>query len=268
MTLEQFAEGIVRVVNANMERALRVVSVERGYDPRQFALVAFGGAGGLHACELAQELGIPRVIVPPFAGALSAYGILASDIVKDYSRTVMASLGGKSSLPALGRRFEALERCAAREFREEGWTGKPRFERSADVRYRGQGFELNVAFSNSLVDDFHRQHQFRYGYNHPEREVELVTLRLRARLKTPRVPIAAPKAERGAARVEKRPVWFDGKLVRTALYRREDLAAGRKLRGPAVIVDYGATTVIPPGVRFAVDRAGNLVMDVVTRCSA
>ena len=89
MSLEQFAEGVIRVVNANMERALRVVSVERGYDPRQFALVAFGGAGGLHACELAQALGIPRVIVPAMPGALSAYGILASDIVKDYSRTVV-----------------------------------------------------------------------------------------------------------------------------------------------------------------------------------
>ncbi len=116
MSLEQFAEGVVRVVNANMERALRVVSVERGYDPRHFTLVAFGGAGGLHACDLAQALGIPRVIVPAMPGALSAYGILASDIVKDYSRTLLLNLDSKSSVN-LSRQFEAMEPAPGASFR-------------------------------------------------------------------------------------------------------------------------------------------------------
>ena len=188
MSLEQFAEGVVRVVNANMERALRVVSVERGYDPRQFALVAFGGAGGLHACELAQALGIPRVIVPAMPGALSAYGILASDIVKDYSRTVVLNLDAKSSIASVGRGFEELDRAAQREFHDEGWQAKLKLERSVDLRYQGQGFELNVPWSRVVLGDFHREHTFRYGYSHPDRAVELVTLRVRARMTSPKIP--------------------------------------------------------------------------------
>ena len=121
LSLEQFAEGVIRVVNANMERALRVVSIERGHDPRNFALVAFGGAGGLHACDLAQALGIPQVIVPVMPGALSAYGILVSDVVKDYSRTVVWTIGSKSSTAAIREQFATLEQRAKREFREEGW---------------------------------------------------------------------------------------------------------------------------------------------------
>ena len=151
LTLEQFAEGVVRVVNANMERALRVVSIERGHDPRDFALVAFGGAGGLHACELAQSLGMPRVIVPAMPGALSAYGILASDIVKDYSRTLVWSMGAKPPMPRLRQQLSELEKAAQRDFRGEGWKGTLHFERSADLRYRGQGFELNVPVSPSLM---------------------------------------------------------------------------------------------------------------------
>src|SRR5271165_1767081 len=165
LSLERFAEGVIRVVNANMERALRVVSVERGYDPRDFTLVAFGGAGGLHACDLARALGIPRVIIPALPGALSAYGILASDIVKDYSRTVMLKVDAKSSVANLRRHFASLEARAKREFHEEGWDGKFHFDYSADLRYRGQGYELNVAFTNKLISEFHRLHRFRYGYS-------------------------------------------------------------------------------------------------------
>jgi N-methylhydantoinase A len=135
MSVEQFAEGVIRVVNANMERALRVVSVERGYDPRQFALVAFGGAGGLHACELAQSLGIPRVIIPAMPGALSAFGILTSDIIKDYSQTVVMELGPNPRLTSLNGKFKALENLAQRDFQEDGWRGKVRLERSADLRF-------------------------------------------------------------------------------------------------------------------------------------
>src|SRR5208283_3051572 len=122
MTLEQFARGVVRVVNANMERALRVVSIERGYDPRDFALVAFGGAGGLHACELAEALAIPTVIVPARPGALSAFGILVSDVVKDYSRTLLQRF---DRLPKgkLRQEFRKLEAAAQKEFRAERWHG-------------------------------------------------------------------------------------------------------------------------------------------------
>ena len=122
-TPEQFAAGIIRVVNATMEKAIRVVSIERGYDPREFALVAFGGAGGLHACELAEALSIPRVIVPALPGALSAFGILVSDVVKDYSRTVLWRVSGKLPIEPLKREFATLRRRAEKDFREEGWKG-------------------------------------------------------------------------------------------------------------------------------------------------
>jgi N-methylhydantoinase A len=259
LTVEQFAAGVIRVVNATMEKALRVVSIERGYDPRQFTLVAFGGAGGMHACELATALGIPRVLLPPLPGALSAYGILVSDIIKDYSRTVLWRTRGKLPVRELQQQFQAFEQEARAAFRAEAWSGKPGFERRLDLRYRGQGYELNVAFNGDVLAAFHREHQRRYGYSRPEREVEIVTLRLRARLRSP----AAPRG--GAQRPlkvkpERRAVLFDGRAMQAPLYERAGLA-GRLYRGPAVVVEYGATTVIPPGFRFRVDRAGSLIIE-------
>ncbi|MFZ1157911.1 MAG: hydantoinase/oxoprolinase family protein, partial [Candidatus Sulfotelmatobacter sp.] len=136
-TLEQFADGVIRVVNATMEKAIRVVSVERGRDPRDYALVAFGGAGGLHACALAESLGIPQVIIPALPGALSALGILASDVVKDYSRTVLWRVSVEIPHARLNQEFAELETRAAEIFEQEGWPGKARYEKSVDVRYRG-----------------------------------------------------------------------------------------------------------------------------------
>ena len=261
MTVEQFAEGVIRVVNVNMERALRVVSVERGYDPRDFTLVAFGGAGGLHACDLARSLGIPRVIVPVMPGALSAYGILVSDIVKDYSRTVVMRVGTKIARSKIREHFTPLEQWARRDFREEHWRGRLRFEHTADLRYHGQGYELNVPFSSQLTTEFHRKHKLHYGFNHPEWEVEVVTLRLRAVMKSRTVPlrhVPTPPAKR--SEVARRKVWFAGRSVQMPIYEREQLTRDR-LRGPAVIAEYSATTVVPPGMRFYVDGAGNLVIE-------
>src|SRR4029077_5233869 len=190
LTLEEFAAGIIRGVNATMEKAIRVVSIERGYDPREFALVAFGGAGGLHACDLAEALGIPRVIVPALPGALSAYGILMSDVVKDYSHTVLWGLAEKLPHERLKEEFAALRGKAEQDFRNEGWQGAVRYQRSVDVRYRGQGYELQIPFTGNLIHDFRHEHQRRYGYNYPARELELVTLRLRAIVTSP-LPIHA-----------------------------------------------------------------------------
>ena len=260
MTLEQFAEGVIRVVNANMERALRVVSVERGYDPREFALVAFGGAGGLHACELASALSIPRVIVPAMPGALSAFGILTSDIIKDYSRTLMLSLDAKASLANLSKQYELLERGAERAFHEEAWRGKLKLELTADLRYKGQGYELNIPFGKAMLDDFHRQHNFRYGYSDPKRAVELVTLRLRASIASPKIPLRRSTAVKQNAAVEKRRAWFSGKAVSIAIYDREQLRIGAKVRGPAMIAEFSATTIVPPGFTASIDSAWNLVV--------
>jgi N-methylhydantoinase A len=273
LTLEQFAAGVVRVVNANMERALRVVSIERGYDPREFALIAFGGAGGLHACELADALAIPTVIIPARPGALSAFGILGSDVVKDYSRTVLWRLAGKLPQRELQSEFRKLEQAAQGQFRDERWRGALHYERSLDLRYRGQGYELNIPAGTGISERFHAEHQRRYGYHHAGREIELVTLRLQARMAAPQLNIGRTtsknegKSSRRIAAVERGPVIFQGRALATPVYERSELRPGKVLKGPAVITEYSATTVIPPGKRFWVDKAENLLIDIGAKSS-
>ncbi len=316
LSLEKFSAGVVRVVNANMERALRVVSIERGYDPRDFALVAFGGAGGLHACELAEALAIPTVMIPARPGALSAFGILVSDVVKDYSRTLLWRLAGHLGQAArqaapqanLQKEFRKLEAAAQKEFRAEQWHGDVQYERSLDLRYRGQGYELNVPAANRGnrangkdddkdkdkdknknidIDDneniaarFHAEHQRRYGYHHAGREIELVTLRLRARLRMPQpqsrtacqatprkpparvVPGVLPRVLPRVLTNERAPVFFHDKIVTTPVFERGDLPPGRSMKGPAVITEYSATTVIPPGKMFWMDASENLIIKI------
>ena len=276
-SLEEFASGVLRVANATMEKAIRVVSIERGYDPRDFTLVAFGGAGGLHACALAESLGIPRVIVPQLPGALSAYGILVSDVVKDYSRTVLlrvqttpqkrgvtttrnkGSMTESRGAADLGRVFAELEKSALRDFKQEKWEGKPRYTQTADVRYRGQGFELNVPYGPKVVQAFHAEHQRRYGYSHPDREVEIVTVRLRAALPAPTVKLGRSEPLKSRKAVA-REVWFDDKAVRTLILARESLTPLKRYTGPAIVTEYSATTVVAPGMKFYLDDAGALII--------
>jgi N-methylhydantoinase A len=266
LSLEKFAAGVIRVVNATMEKAIRVVSIERGRDPRQFALVAFGGAGGLHACALAESLSIPHVIVPAFPGALSALGILASDLVKDYSRTILWRVTREVPHTKLKQEFSTLERNAAKDFREESWRGTPHYARTVDLRYRGQGYELNLPFTRNLLKDFEQEHCRRYGYSHPGREVELVTLRMRAVLKSTTTHVGADafvragRAKLGRPSTPEVQVLFDGKKLKTKICAREELVPGKVYRGPAVVTEYSATTVIPPTQRFRIDKASNLLI--------
>ena len=267
LTVEQFAAGVVRVVNATMEKAVRVVSIERGHDPRDFALIAFGGAGGLHACDLAEALQIPQVVVPVFPGALSSFGILVSDVVKDHSRTLLWRFTGRPPINKLENEFAALRRNAEKDFRREGWQGTIHYERSLDVRYRGQGYELNIPYTPSLRTSFEREHQRRYGFVYPTRELELVTLRLRATITSSRSPrpdtsIAPSLAKRDVRAPLPARLIFNDKPLSAAIYARESLQAGRKYFGPAVITEYSATTVVPPRMRFWLDRAANLVIRV------
>ena len=268
LTLEQFSAGVVRVVNANMERALRLVSIERGYDPRDFVLVAFGGAGGLHACELAEAMAIPTVLLPARPGALSAFGILVSDVIKDFSRTVLWQVDREMSPSKLKKEFFQLEQAAKREFLKEGWRGIPHFERTLDLRYRGQGYELNVPASGHFIEYFHHEHQRRYRYHHPRRELELVTVRLRAKIKMPGALPGSTESQRKPTsdtrvqNAEFAPVFFDTRRIKTAIHDRGSLVPGRRFNGPAVITEYSATTVIPPGKKFCVDRAENLIISI------
>jgi N-methylhydantoinase A len=277
MTLEQFARGVIRVVNANMERALRVVSIERGYDPREFVLVAFGGAGGLHACELAEALSIPKVIIPSRPGALSALGILVSDVVKDFSRTLLWQLKGRvartllSAHSGVQKEFRELEATARKAFKAEHWIGRVDYQRSLDLRYRGQGYELNVPTKGDAISRFHEGHQRRYGYHHPSREIELVTVRLRARIRTPNLRAlqtgSRARNQQKTIRAsqispaETAKVFFE-KLETTPVFERRALSHMRKLNGPAVITEYSATTAIPPGKKFWVDLQENLIIQI------
>jgi len=239
------AAGILRVANSNMERAIRVVSVERGFDPREFALVAFGGCGGLHACEIAAQLGIRSVIVPQFAGALSALGMLMADAVRDYAAGVLGH-------DAIEKRFEALELRARRE------SPGAKIERSADLRYRGQSYELNVPWKSARQAGvaFHRQHARIYGYSLPKREVEVVTIRVRARVTLVKPRIIRPAMRKGAAGF--RRVWI-GSWRRVPVWNREQLSNTPR-QGPALVLDYGSTTLVPPGWRLQVDGTGNLLL--------
>jgi N-methylhydantoinase A len=265
LSLEQFATGVIRVVNSTMEKAIRVVSIERGYDPREFLLVAFGGAGGLHACELAAAMRIPRVIVPARPGALSAFGILVSDVVKDYSRTVLWRTLNDLPVKSLKDEFDNLSQRADKDFRAEGWNGAIERKLSMDVRYRGQGYELNVPYSLQLMAAFRREHERRYGYCYPAREIELVTLRLRAVMRSPqsRVVKTRPhRTNRGGSHSERASTYFEDKNISAVIYARDLLQPGRKYLGAAVVTEYSATTIVPPGTQFWLDRTENLIIQI------
>ena len=273
LSVDKFVAGVVNVVNANMEKAIRVVSIERGYDPRQFSLVAFGGAGAMHACELAQALRIPRVIVPAYPGALSALGILISDVVKDHSRTVLLRVppapnevrSAKANLPAkkLDAIFAELERAIAAELKKENWQGRAMYEAACDLRYRGQGYELNLPYGPDMLERFHAEHKRRYGYSSPERDVEIVTVRMRGRVASPE-KLSRMKIEAGEGRLQQSSasVFFDGKRHKTQVLPREQMRPRRTYRGPAIITEYSATTVIPPRLIFHQDSSGNLIIEV------
>jgi N-methylhydantoinase A len=263
-TVEEFAAGILRVVETQMEKAIRVISIERGHDPRQFTLVAFGGGGPLHACSLARALRIPTVLVPAMPGALSAVGILLADAVRDYSRTVMLRGDAMGNLEGL---FAELEQRGAAEFAAEGLKGSA--QRSVDMRYQRQGYELNVPFDFQsparTASAFHRLHRRRYGFCDEERPVEIVNLRLRmvsaAEPYAPARQDAVP-GDGSAACYAEREVFFDGRFVPTRLYCREQLVAGVRLHGPAMITEYTSATMLPPGCSARVDGFGNLILTV------
>jgi N-methylhydantoinase A len=205
VTRIEAALGVIRVANANMERALRLVSVERGQDPRDYTLVSFGGAGGLHAVALAEALRLPRILIPAYPGAFSALGVLLADVSKDHFRTVMLTLESQANSAALQRQltrhFAQLQQTAQRELRAEGFArAQIRCQKSLTVRYRGQSFELEVAFEGQLRESitlFHQRHHERYGHSDPAAPLEIVSVRLRGIGFTPKTELPPqPKQSR------------------------------------------------------------------------
>jgi len=255
--VEATAEGIVRVVNAAMERAIRRISVERGLDPRAYALVAFGGAAGLHAAELAAALGIGRVVVPRHPGLLSAWGAVTADLRRDYVQTVRLT----DAAPAvLARRLAPLVARARRELRAEGAApAQIALTTALDVRYRGQSYELPILLTPRYRAAFHAAHRARYGYADPERPLEVVNLRLGATAPgaTPRL---AQPPRRAAPALPHRLRW-QGRWLAARRLERDALPRARRLAGPLVITELSATTVVPPGWTIRVAPSGDLLLE-------
>jgi N-methylhydantoinase A len=271
------AAAILRVVNASMEGALRKVSMERGHDPRDFTLVAFGGAGPLHACDLAAALRIPRVLVPPRPGVLSAFGMATAPIVKDLSAAAMVIVGGKASASTQGlaRLRDELAARGREALKDEGFSLGGLTDRTfLEMRYAGQSYELSIPVESlapsHFLPRFHSAHQELYGHSDSARPVEIVTLRLKlvlpppAALNSGEAPIRKPPFTRDGPRrsaTGRRQIWFDGKPVNTPVIARDDLAPNETLRGPALVVQMDSTTVILSGWRAQVDAARNLVLE-------
>jgi len=258
------AEGVLSVANTNMERALRHISVERGHDPRQFALLPFGGAGGLHAVELARALRIPLVIAPQAPGALSAVGVMVADVIKDQSRTVMFTNNAKQ-IGRLKQVFAEMEREATAVLRSEGFArAQQRHERLLAMRYRGQSFELEVRdTSGDIATAFHRAHRERYGYAQETSEIEIVSARVRSFGLVSKIRVSRIVPSRGTGRVQGNvPAWFAGKKLNVAVYKREELCGGVQLKTPCIVTEYSATTLIPGDATARVDEFGNILIEL------
>jgi N-methylhydantoinase A len=279
LTLETAALGIIRVANANMVRAVRSVSVQRGYDPRRFALVAFGGAGPMHAVAVARELGIRTVLVPPSPGVLCAVGMLTMPIRTDLVRTLLMQ-ASPASVPASAKAVAELVRDANGWLDLQGAKGDGRqTEIQLDMRYRGQNYELQVCgFDPSTetgmrraVEEFHRVHQQAYGYAVPDRGVEIVNIRISATTVAPTEDGVVGGqntggASTGPAPIERRPVlWAEGQpFVDTPIFARAHFGPGSRVAAPAILEQVDSTTVLPPGASAVADASGNIVIDVGT----
>jgi N-methylhydantoinase A len=259
------AARIVEVVNSNMAQALRIVSVERGHDPREFSLIAFGGAGPVHAVALADELGIPEVIVPPAPGAYSALGLVASDLKRDYSRTLYADLA-QVAPDRVDAAFAAMEHAGTAMLEAAAVPVERRaLLRQADVRYRRQAYELTVPVEagpvtrdtlDALATAFHTRHEQTYGHANRAEPVQLVNLRVTALGRLPDLPLVQ-RPDPGSARVRKREVWFAGAgFVPTPVHWRNGMEAGAVIKGPAIIEALDSTTVVPPGWGARIDGQG------------
>jgi N-methylhydantoinase A len=255
LSAEDVALGTVRVANAEMTRALRIISVERGLDPREFALLAFGGAGGMHACALAEELGMQTVLVPRAGGVLSALGLAISDIRRDYVKPYLSPLE-EVDAEEFERRFARMERSA------DGELTDPEHTRRADLRYGGQSFELTAEADpfEKLENRFHAAHEQRYGYRMEDEAVELVNLRLISTVPVEKPELTEPEAG-DTAEAGEREANFDGEWMEVPVLDREQMGEGSQVEGPAIVEFRESTCVVRPGWRGAVDGVGTLVLE-------
>jgi N-methylhydantoinase A len=249
------AESIIRVVNHNMAKAISIVSIERGRDPRDFALIAFGGAGPLHACDLAEAMGMRRIVFPEHPGLFSAFGLLTADLARIFSASVLTT-----DLDLLVSNFEKLEAEAASSLEEEGLEAF-KTERFVDLRYRGQSYEFTLEYSKdlNLKKLFDERHKAIYGYSSPD-ELEAVNVKLKVIISRPKVKFN-PKHKEGQKNdlpKETREVCFGGRFLSVPVFVRENLPIGAQGKGPCIIEEYDSTTVIQEGWSWNIDDYGNV----------
>ncbi len=263
-TRQALALGIVQIVNAHMERALRVISVERGEDPREMVLMSFGGAGGLHACELARALRIPHVLIPPMAATLSALGMLAADVQLDYVQTVM--LPSETTIEELEQHMAAMVQEGENELYWEGIAPEQAaFLRTVDVRYVGQSFDLNVPLTVQFRKEFDRIHQERYGYCQPDAAIEIVNVRVQAigRITPPSIPQQPlGSTDPSSAMWEESPVVLSQSIQAVPHYWGNRLRPGHEVSGPAIIVLDDTTVYLGPTDQAKIDIYSNILIDV------
>jgi N-methylhydantoinase A/oxoprolinase/acetone carboxylase beta subunit len=256
------ARGVIRVVNANMERAIRVITVERGFDPRDFALLAFGGAGPMHAAELALQLGIRRIVMPRNPGLLCAWGALGAPLGREYSLTVRESAPRFARLVARVRGL--VGRARAELAADDANPRTIRCDLFADMRYRGQSYELEIALTPRFIEEFHAAHRRTFGHSAPGAAVEVVNVRLRA---TAAEAVPRPeRAPRGRARptpVARAPVLVGERMRASPIFERDSLGASTRLRGPLVVVELSSTTYVAPEFELRVDDFGNLHLEAM-----
>ena len=278
LDIPETAQGILSVVTANMARAIRVISVQRGHDPRDYTLMAFGGAGPLHAARLARELDMGRVLVPANPGILCAMGLLLTDLRADFGLTRLLP-ATEASAADVAQAFAALAERAEHWFEHEAIAPtERRLARTVDMRYHGQNYELSVvvpegpispATMQALAAGFGEAHRQRYGFAADGDPVQLVTLRVEATGTVRKAellahPDAGPDAS--GAIVERRPVWLaeTRDFVPTPIYARERLRPGNRFTGPAIVEQMDATTLVPPGTTARVDAYLNLILEATT----
>jgi N-methylhydantoinase A/oxoprolinase/acetone carboxylase beta subunit len=263
MTERALAEGVIRIANSNMERAIRKVSVQRGHDPRDFALLAFGGAGGLHACALADSLDMTTVMIPEHSGVLSALGMLLADVTKDYSTSILQATASITE-EALKQRLTPLESRALNALEAQGFLANDiLLEPSLDMRYKGQAYELSIPFTPDYAQAFHRAHHKLYGYANPARATEIIQLRLRAIGRTDKPALSPGDAANTATRLPSpsstRETIFNSRPHQTPIFHREQLAPGHEADGPAILITGQSTNVIPPKWHWKIDPVGTLL---------
>ena len=266
MSPVELAKGILEIANVNMERAIRVISVEKGFNPAEFTLFSFGGAGGMHAAFLAENLSINKVFIPKNPGILSAFGMLMADIIKDYSLTIMLN-ESEADFKSIKQRFEPIKNQAINDMKTEGVKKELiDFEYYIDMRYKGQSHEITIPFNEDFVNTFHNFHERNFGYKNIEKSTEIVNIRLRAigTLQKPEIKeFKKSNAEvlKEAIIAEKEVIFNEISPVKTIVINREKLEHGNIFSGPAIVVEYTSTIVIPPNWIAKVDKFENIILE-------